>query len=190
VLGLIVTLISLTICAAVQQSYRANANDPQIEAVRQITDVLSKGAPPEAIIGDNADVDLSNSMSLFVIIFDKDGKALVSNARLNDQIPTPPPGIFDTVREKGEYRVTWELEKDVRIASVIQKAGDDKGFVLAGRSLKEVDSRVDDLSKITLVSWLILLALSALLAKMLSSMASNNLTIVEENIVEVAEKPE
>ncbi|HEX8964956.1 MAG TPA: hypothetical protein VF820_00820, partial [Patescibacteria group bacterium] len=42
----------------------------------------------------------------------------------------------------GEDRITWQPEKGVRIAAVIDKlSGDKKGFVLVGRNLREIESR-------------------------------------------------
>jgi hypothetical protein len=57
--------------------------------------------------------------------------------------------VFDNAREKGENRITWEPKEGVRIAAVIKrfegKTASTSGFVLAGRSLDEVEKRQKNL---------------------------------------------
>ncbi len=63
-------------------------------------------------------------------------------AERRGEIPLPPPGVFAYTRTNRQNRVTWQPEPAVRIAAVIQHvAGAKPGFVLAGRSLREVEVR-------------------------------------------------
>jgi len=177
-----VTGISLTIYASVQQSYRQGANDPQIEATEAVGDLLDQGAPPDGILGQSSGVDMSKSLSLFIIIFDKDGKVTASSGKLGDTTPAPPSGIFDYLKSHDQERFTWEPQKGVRIAAVIKKVSGDKGYVLAGRSLREVEMRVQSLTVMVGIAWIALLVLSGLMA--LLAVIPKNLEIVEEvNII-------
>jgi hypothetical protein len=48
-------------------------------------------------------------------------------------------GIFDYVKKNGQDRVTWQPEPGMRLATVVVPY--EKGFVMAGRSLTEVEKR-------------------------------------------------
>ncbi|MQC26609.1 MAG: hypothetical protein DWG76_04055 [Chloroflexi bacterium] len=58
--------------------------------------------------------------------------------------------------------MTWAPEDGVRIASVV--AAYDEGYVVAGRSLREVEARVARLNMILLMGWGVSLAASLVLA--------------------------
>jgi hypothetical protein len=52
--------------------------------------------------------------------------------------------VLDYVRANGEDRITWQPEPGVRIAAVVTRfAGNDSGFVLAGRNMREAQKRED-----------------------------------------------
>jgi hypothetical protein len=187
VMAAMVTLVAATVFAAVQQNYRSNANDPQVEAVETLEQVLKQGVPPELITSQGDTVDMKNSLALFVMIFDKDGKSLASSGKLGESSPTPPAGVFDYLRAHDYDRFTWEPEKGVRVAAVGKKLSDDKGFVIVGKSLKEVENRIQNLGIIVAIPWLALLLLSGLLSYLLSK--QNSTTILQETeIIAVTEK--
>jgi hypothetical protein len=184
ILAAMSTLICLAIFGAVQQSYRNGANDPQVEASEEIVNVINKGAPADAIVGNSQPVEIDKSLSPFVTIFDKDGKVVGSSGKLGADSPTPPSGVFDRTKQKNDDIFTWQPQKGVRIAAVLRKADGDKGFVLVGRNLREIERRTEHLIKIVGVAWVGLLVLSALLAWALSKLTpGTNLTLVEENII-------
>src|SRR2546421_254331 len=112
------TVVSFAIYASVQQTYRSNANDPQIKAAQTISNVMDQGVPADSITGQGDQVDLEKSLSLFISIFDKDGKLVSSTGKLGQDSPTPPSGMFDYLRAHGQERFTWEPQKGVRIAAV------------------------------------------------------------------------
>ena len=190
VLAVMVTLISGTIYVSVQQVYRNDANDPQVEAVEKIIELLNQGAPAEAITAQSSPVDMSKSLSLFIIIYDKDGKEIASSANLNNNSPTLPSGVMDYVKTRNEHRFTWQPEKGVRAAVVMGKIENDGGYVLAGRSLMEVEKSIGELAKIVGFSWLILLLLAAKLSWILGFVGkAKNITLVEKTeIIEVSPK--
>jgi hypothetical protein len=179
----IVTILSGMVYAGTQQIYRSDANDPQVEASEEIINALNQGAPADAIVNSAQALNISRTLSPFVIIFDKDAKVVASSGKLGDQTPTPPSGVFDKLRDKGQNNFTWQPEKDVRIAAVMRKADGDKGFVLVGRNLREVERREYQLFKLLVIGWVVSLAICALLAWLLNRNTSTNVTVVEENIV-------
>ncbi len=188
ILAAIVTVISVTIYTSAQQVYRSSADDPQVEAAQAISDLIAKGTPPEAIVGQNA-TDISNSLSLFVVILDKDGKVVAGSGKLNNAVPVPPSGVIDYLKKHSEERFTWQPQKGVRLATVAHKVDGDKGFVIVARSLREIEIRIQHMLLLVGIAWVALLLLSALLAAALSKLG-HNLTMVEEttNVMEVEMK--
>jgi hypothetical protein len=146
---------------AVQQNYRMNANDPQIEMAQNAVLALKKGQTPDSIIPGNQ-VDLAASLSPFMIIYDSAGKAVASSGVLNGQIPAVPMGVLTSALKSGENRVTWEPQPDVRIAAVVDSysISGSEGYVLAGRSLKEVEARISNLTLMLTITWLCALVAS------------------------------
>ncbi len=105
-------------------------------------------------------VDISRSLSPFVIVFDDNGKPIASSAVLNGATPTIPFGIFQYVRMSGEDRFTWQPENGVRIAAVVVRfSGTSSGFILAGRSLREVEKREDNTLMIVGIGYVLVLIL-------------------------------
>jgi hypothetical protein len=136
----------------VQQSLRMGANDPQIQMAEDAASNLNAGASVESVVPTNK-VDIAESLAPFVIIFDDSGKVLASSATLHGVIPAYPAGVLDYVRQKGQDRVTWQPEAGVRMATVVEPYK--HGFVMAGRSLIEVEKResqVESLSGIALLA--------------------------------------
>jgi len=99
-------------------------------------------------------IDIAKSLAPYIIIFDATGKPIASSAQLNGQTPTIPSGVFDSVRQSGEVRITWQPQSNVRSAIVVTEfRGSNSGFVLAGRSLREAEKRIDGIGQIVLVGW-------------------------------------
>lgn len=185
-LTVLATVIFATVFLSVQQSYRTNANDPQIEVVGQVEDVIKQDVPLDAIVSEAEQINMAESLSLFVMIFDNNRQLVGSSATLDGQPPTPADNVFSVAKEQGESRFTWEPKPGVRIAAVL-KAVDDKAFVLAGRSLKEISNREADLLKICIIGW----AVSVLLLTGLSLLLKprQSVAVIEETNVTVVEPP-
>jgi hypothetical protein len=157
------TLVTGLIYVAVQQDIRQGANDPQIQMAEDTAQLLNQGKAPSSVVP-AATVDLAQSLSPFIIVFDSSGKAVASSGLLHSQIPALPAGVLTVAREHGEDRVTWQPEPSVRIASVVVGyGGAQPGFVLAGRSLRESEIRVDRLGSLLAVGWLASLAVITVL---------------------------
>jgi hypothetical protein len=152
-------LITAGLCGLVyltiQQSLRMGANDPQIQVAEDAAGALNGGASLYSVVPATK-VELATSLAPFIIVFDDSGKVLVSSATLHGSVPVYPSGVLDYTRQHGEDRVTWQPENGVRMATVVVRY--DKGFVLAGRSLREVEIRESNIEKICGVAMLVIWA--------------------------------
>lgn len=148
------TIICALVLVAVQQNLRLSANDPQIQMAEDAAAAIGAGEPvPNP--PPQASVEISSSLAPFLAFYDDEGKVLATNAKLGNLLPTLPAGVFAYVRAHGEDRVTWQPKRGVRIAAVITRyQGTTSGFILAGRSLREVEARVNKLSMIVAAAWL------------------------------------
>jgi hypothetical protein len=166
VLAGVSTVLALALYAIPQQVLRNGANDPQIQLATDAAARLENGAAPvEAIPA--GDIDMARSLSPFVIAYDDQGRPLTSQAKLNGSVPVPPSGVFDYVRTHGEERVSWQpilgTVRGVRIAAVVERVGGaHPGFVLAGRSLREVEARENQVWHMASFAWMVMLALIVL----------------------------
>ena len=143
--------------AVAQQVLRQSANDPQIQMAQDSAAKLENGQSIQQVVPSEK-VDIAKSLAPYIIVFDANGKPLASSAQLNGQTPTIPAGVFDDVRQTGEDRITWQPQPDVRSAIVVtQFKGATSGFVLAGRSLREVEIRESNMMQISLIAWPMLL---------------------------------
>jgi hypothetical protein len=163
-MAIIVTGLSWLIYAVVQQNLRLTADDPQIQMAEDTAAKLADGQPVQNVVPSEK-VDIANSLAPYIIVFDTLGKPLASSAQLDGQTPTIPPGVLDYVRQNGEDRITWQPQPGVRSAIVVtQSKGPHQSFVLAGRSLREVEKREDGIMQIVLLGWLGILLVTFLAA--------------------------
>ena len=145
--AVIVALVCGIIYVAVQQNYRQNANDPQVEIAEDLATAMAAGAPPQNV--GTPGFDLSQSLAPYVAVFDSTGKTLAYTATLNGNPPSLPSGVMDYAKTHGEDRFTWQPKAGVRHAVVLtyfaDPTGKTTGYVMAGRSLREVELREGEL---------------------------------------------
>ena len=166
-LGLAITMVCGIVYILVQQTYRQNANDPQVMVAHDIAAGLDAGKRPVELVSRET-VDPSTSLAPFVIVFDADRRVVVSTLLLAGKTPEPPGGVLDAAKASGENRVTWQPRPDARIAAVVVPVkGDGQGYVLAGRSLREVEKRVSILTLSMGVGWA-----ATMIATLLASLAT------------------
>jgi len=158
------TVIIGLIYATVQQSYRAAANDPQIQMAEDIKSKIESGKPVEEILrGDT--IDIAHSLSPFAALYNASGNPQYATGYINGRMAQPPPDIFTGAKNNGEYTVTWQPQADVRIAMVMAYVKSSPiSFVAAGRSLREVENREYNLRKMAFIAWVICLAIILLSA--------------------------
>lgn len=126
----------------VQQNLRQTANDPQIQMAEDFATALGENRNPGKYFVDTQIVDVSKSLEVFVIVYDDSKRVLFSSALLGSSIPKLPDGVLDATRTMKQNRVTWQPQPGVRLATVVQRyEGPRPGYVVAGRSLREVEQR-------------------------------------------------
>jgi hypothetical protein len=161
-LALVCTALCLLVYGAVQQDLRMGGDDPQIQLAEDAADILAGGALAGSVVP-TTQIDVSRSLAPFVIVYDGSGKVLASSGLLHGQVPALPPGVLNYVRQHGQDRVTWQPEPGVRIAAVVARFdGSQAGSVLAGRSLREVEKREDNLLLLCSAALLVTLGASLL----------------------------
>ena len=159
-MAVVITGLSGLIYVAVQQDIRQSADDPQIQMAEDTAAQLTNGQQLQSVVPSEK-VDIANSLAPYIIVFDASGKPIASSALLNGQTPTIPSGVFDYVRQHGEDRITWQPQPGVRSAIVVtQYKGPNPGFVLAGRSLREVEIREDNILHLVLLGWIAILVIT------------------------------
>lgn len=134
-----------------QQVLRMSANDPQIQMAEDAAQRLNGGEDAARIVPDSK-VDMAASLAPFLIVYDNSGRPTASSASLDGTTPAPPRGVFEYVRSHSQERVTWQPRPGVRIASVVTRTAD--GFVLAGRNMREVEIRENNVLKLAALGWL------------------------------------
>lgn len=141
-LAVMTVLISLTIYAGIQHDLRTSADDPQIQMATDARIALESGASPQSLVP-TTQIDIAKSLAPYLVIYDANGQPLASSATLRGQALVPPSGVFDYARSRSMDSLTWMPEEGVRSAIVVvHYAG---GYVLAGRSLTQIERRESNL---------------------------------------------
>ena len=161
-LAVVVTAFCALAYMTQQQALRQGANDPQIQMAEDAAAALNQGADSQAVLPQTR-VELSTSLAPFLMVFDVTGKAVASSGTLNGTMPDYPLGALEAAKQGGENRVTWQPQPGARIASVAVPYK--QGYVVAGRSLREVEKRIAQTETIAAVVWIVtMLAMSAAVA--------------------------
>lgn len=151
-IAILTTTVSLLIYVVAQQSYRQSADDPQVQTSENAASFLVNTEIPQ---NSSNQIDMAKNLDLFVIIYNEMGKPVYTTVQLDGQVPPLPAGVLDSVKSKKQNRFTWQPKKGVRSAAVITYfSGKNKGYVLAGRSLREVEKRIDQLGILVLLGWI------------------------------------
>jgi hypothetical protein len=156
----IVTTTFGTVAVAVQQNYRMSADDPQIQMTQDAA--TSIAIARQEVVAERARyprVDVARSLAPWLAVYDRRSNLLEGSATLDGTGLLPPAGVFQSARTSLDDRVTWQPRPGVRAAIVVRQTADG-GFVVAGRSLREVEKREDDLTRLLLVGWLAAIGIS------------------------------
>ncbi|MEK7576373.1 MAG: hypothetical protein AAB482_01630 [Patescibacteria group bacterium] len=145
-LSLVIVMFSGLLYIVVQQDMRTAANDPQIQIAEDFAVRLENGETPE-IVNQMTKVDMTKSLAPFVSVYDSGGKLLVSNAVLDGGVPSVPVGVLEYAKTHGKHTVTWQPRPGVRNAVVVEPyKGVQSGYVVVGRSLREIEKREEQLT--------------------------------------------
>ena len=137
--------LSGLVYVAVQQTHRSMADDPQIQMARDAAHALASGAATQGLVPANQ-VDISTSLAPYLVIYDANRQVMAASATLHGEALAPPAGVFDAARTGGMDAITWQPEPGVRGAVVMVAYAN--GYVLAGRSLEQVELRESSLTLI------------------------------------------
>lgn len=144
-------VVALAILNAVtaQQLLRGSADEPQLQLARDAAQALAAGRDAQLPLA-STPVDVSISLSPFIIVYDTTGAVTFSTARLLGDTPELPGGVLADVSARGEARFTWQPAPAVRIAAVVVPIADGStGYVLVGRSLAETESRIQQIGALS-----------------------------------------
>jgi hypothetical protein len=155
-----VSVLAFAIGLAGQQMLRAGADDPQVQLAEDAAARFAAGTAPQGLVAGLPPLEITASIGPWLAVFDARGTPLASSARLDGALPALPAGVF-AAAAGAAHRVTWQPEPGVRSATVVVQAGT-RGFVVAGRSLRDVEEREGLVWRLAGLAWL--LALSVALA--------------------------
>lgn len=145
-LAIAITGLSGLIYLAVQQDIRIGAYEPQIQMSEDAAARISAGEDPLKVVPAGS-IEITKSVAPYIVVFDDSGKVLAGDATLNGQPPKVPQGVLDFTKANGKDRVSWQPLPNVRSAVIVTRFSNSKisGSVLAGRSLREPEKRIDAL---------------------------------------------
>lgn len=146
-----------------QQVLRMSADQPQVALAQSAAGRLDAGAQPEQVVGAER-VDLATSLDPLLIVYNADGRVSASGASLAGQVPQLPDGVLQSARSAGSRgdRITWQPAAGVRIATVAVPYRE--GYVVAGRSLAEVERQIDNQTLLAVAGLAVALGLGAVAA--------------------------
>lgn len=135
-----------------QQILRSGANEPQLTLANKLAIELDGGMPPEKAVPETI-VDMRTSGELFVEVVDENKQVVATNGVLGGEVVAPPAGVFDYAKIRGINKLTWEPETGVRNAIVVVPTN--SGWVLAGKSLSEVEKIINRWGLVCLFGWVL-----------------------------------
>lgn len=154
-IGIVVTLMSFMVYGVAQQTIRLGANSEPMALAQDAADQIVRGAPAKAVIP-KENVDMATTLLPYLIVYDDRGSIQATNVVLDGKVPEIPAGVLMSARERKEDNVTWQPKSGVRSAAVIVRfVGDQPGFVLAGKSLREVENLTDKLLIDVVIGWVV-----------------------------------
>lgn len=152
--AIVLTMVSAMVYGAGQHILRQLANDPQIQIAEDAAIALASLTKPPQLPPQK--IDMVKSLAPYLVLYNDRGQAVVGNVQLDGRVPVPPKGLLDAARAGQMNIATWEPRRGVRHAAVIARVdGERKGFVLAGRSLREVEKRIGNFAVQVIFIWLI-----------------------------------
>jgi len=158
----VITLLCGIIYIVAQQNFRMSANDPQYQMAEDAANALDKGADPKSLINPSAPVEISQSLSPYLVIYSTSGNMAASGATLDGKALTIPKGVIDYVNKNGKDAASWQPQPGVRQAMVGIRA---KNYIaFSGRSLRKVEERIATLGEQVLFGWAMSIAAMLLVA--------------------------
>ena len=159
-LAAVTTLLCGLVYGVAQQGWRQAANEPQAALALDAADRLGRGDAIAAVLP-APPIDVGRSLSPFMIVYGADQRPIASSGLLHGATPALPQGVLDSARQRGENRLTWQPEPGMRLAAVVAPySGEQGGYVLAARSLRDVERHIQAVGLMTGLVWLAALGVS------------------------------
>ena len=162
--GLITTALCGVIYVCVQQSFRQNLNDPQIQMAEDAARALDNGGVPADVVPRAPLIDIAESLTPWIGVYDSAGVPLEASGELEGAPPQPPKSLFDPATWRDikiygtsvgqETRVTWQSPSGVRQALILVQTSDGK-VVVAGRNMREIEGRIEDVGAKVFFAWVV-----------------------------------
>jgi len=149
----IITLLCGIVYITVQQVYRSSANDPQLQLAEDAANALNKGADPKSLVSATSAIEISQSLSPYLIIYNASGNIIAGSATLNGKPFKIPQGVIDYIQKNGRDAATWRPAPGVRQAMVGFSTANKAYITVAGRSLRNVEERISLLGEQVLFGW-------------------------------------
>jgi len=145
-----ITLFWVGLFVIMRQTGRLKINRPLVAMIDEAIVKLGKGAEITSVIPrKNIDMTLDNEE--YMIIINERGEVAAGSIRLEGITPIPPKGVLDYAKDRGINRVAWQPKKGIRSAIVVKPYP--HGWILAGRSLKEVETEEKNWMKVLGIFW-------------------------------------
>ncbi len=162
--GTLAGVVTMFTYVAIQQALRQLANDPQIQLAEDGAAALSQGGAASAIVG-NDRVDADTSPAPFTMVLAANGTVEATSGTFGGRVLTPPSGSLDYARRHGQNRFTWQPVAGITQATVVVwNSGPHAGYVVAARSLHEVDLRENELGQFATLTAGAIVAVCAIFA--------------------------
>ena len=154
----VVTTLALASYGIPQQHLRNGADNPQRAQSARLAESLSHGVAASAALH-GPKVDLRTSLAGHTTIYSASGRILASTATLDGATPRIPAGVLRSALRDGVDRVTWQPADGVRVAAIARPYDNGAGVIVVGRSLREVEHRIDRLTRAVGLAWLTVMLL-------------------------------
>lgn len=152
-----ITLMCVIIYVVGQQGFRQLANDPQFQLAEDAANAINKGADPKSLNGTTTPLEISKTLSPYLIIYDRTGNLVTNGALLNGKPLRIPQGVLNYIQKNGADNATWQPQPGVRQAMVaVRTTAAAKSYaVIAGRSLRKTEERIQTLGGQVAVGWVL-----------------------------------
>ncbi len=142
-LSVAIVIIYAFIYLIVQQYIRQSANEILAQIAIDATEKIDAGVTAVQVVKDMHPADMEKSLAPFIILYGAGGEPLAGSAFLHGKIPVPPQGVFDYAAQNGAYNISWQPEPNARSAILVQSCTIEgkNGYLLSGRSLREIEQR-------------------------------------------------
>jgi hypothetical protein len=166
-LAVLITCISVLIYGASQQIIRQSAYDMPLMSVETAEARIGLGQQLSTILP-NISVDLSKPYGFFFSAYTEQKQLAIAPTTVHGTPVVPPPGVFAYARAHSINKLTWQPVDGVRVATVIIYEPQTKTYLVAGRDLRDYESRIERLGLMIAVGWVVTMIVTVIAHVMIS----------------------